>query len=67
MFTASPRVAVAFVTKVTEFFLTLPVGWKSCSSPYFTIGEMTTVKFCDKIKSGKQLPKPQATRFCLPF
>lgn len=65
MFTASPRVAVAFIVKV-EFFLTLPVGWKSCFSPYFTFVEMTIIKFCDKIKSGKQLPKPQAPRSCLP-
>lgn len=65
VFTASPCVAVAFITKVTEFFLTLSVGQKSCFSPYFTIGEMTTVKFCDKIKSGNQLPKSQAIKSCL--
>lgn len=65
MFTASPRVAVAFIMKV-EFFLTLHVGWKSCFSPYFTIVEMTVIKFHDKIKSGKQLPKPHAPRSCLP-
>lgn len=66
MFTASPRAAVAFIMKVTEFFLTLPVGWKSCFSPYFTIVEMTALKFCDKIKSGKQLLKSQAPSSCLP-
>lgn len=54
-----PHVAVSSITKVTEFFLTLPVKWKSWFFSYFTIGQMSNVKLHDKIKSGKQLPKPQ--------
>lgn len=62
MFTASPCVAVVFTTKVLEFFLTLPVGWKSWISPYFTIGEKTAVRFCDKSRVENSSPnhRPQS-------
>lgn len=61
MFSALPHIAVVFITKAMEFFLTLPVEWKCWFSPYFTIGKMTRVKLYDKIKSGNSSPncRPQ--------